>query len=132
MIHPLNDVVVIRRRGQDTVSGGGILIIDSPDFREDIGEIVFCGKGKPHKCKQCGGSQRIPMQVKVGDKVIFSTNGHQITKVGGEELVVLRQDSVIAVIDEDEGITSARGLQGSKEFIVEGEKQDPRIKVHRV
>lgn len=128
MIHPLNDVVVIRRREQDSVSGGGILLVDSPDFREDIGEVVFVGKGKHHKCKKCGGSARIEMQVKVGDKVIFSTNGHQITKVGGEELVVLKQDSIIAVIDDDEGVSSARGIQASQEFFVTGEKQHKGVK----
>ena len=132
MIHPLNDVVVIRRREQDSVSGGGILLIDSPDFREDIGEVVFAGKGKPHKCKTCGGSGRIPMQVKVGDIVIFSTNGHQITRVGGEELVVLRQDSIIAVIDGDEDVTSARGIQSVTEFFVTGEKQHPGVKTAHV
>jgi len=132
VLEPLNDVVIIRRREQDSVSGGGILLVDSPDFREDIGEVVFVGKGKPHKCKKCGGSARIEMQVKVGDKVIFSTNGHQITKVGGEELVVLKQDSIIAVIEGDDNVTSARGVQAVKEFFVSGEKQDPRIRVKHV
>ena len=131
-LKPINDVVIIRRRAQDTVSDGGIYLVDSPDFREDIGEVVFVGKGKPHKCKKCTGSDRIPMQVKPGDRVIFSTNGHQITKVNGEELVVLKQDSIIAVIEDDGPVSSARGLQANTNFVVEGEKQDPRIKVHRV
>lgn len=99
-VNPLSDVVIIRRQEQASVSDGGIFLVDSDEFREDIGTVVFTGKGKPHKCKACGGEGRIPMQVKVGDRVIFSTNGHQVTKVNGEELIVLRQDSIIGVIDE--------------------------------
>ena len=121
MIRPLADIVVIRRREQSTRSGGGIFLVDSPEFREDIGEVVYAGAGKPHKCKKCGGDERIDMQVHVGDKVIFSTNGHQITKVGGEELIVLRQDSIIAVIDDEEGVSSARGDQQVQEFYVAGD-----------
>lgn len=112
--------MIIRRREQDSVSSGGIFLVDSPDFREDIGTVLFVGRGKPHKCKKCGGTTPIPMQVRVGDKVIFSTNGHQITKVAGEELIVLRQDSIIAVIDDDEDVSSARGIQQVQEFYVAG------------
>ena len=94
-ISPLSDVVVIRRASQVEVSEGGIYIPPSDDFREDIGTIVFAGKGK----MSTKGIQ-IPMQVKEGDKVLFSTNGHQVTQVNGEELIVLRQDSIIGVIDD--------------------------------
>jgi len=121
-ITPLSDLVVIRRQEQNTASDGGIYLPPSDDFREDIGFVVSVGKGKPHKCKNCNGHGTIPMQVRPGDRVIFSTNGHQITRVNGEELVVLRQDSIIAVIDEDEAVSSARGIQQVKEFYVSGEK----------
>ena len=127
-LNPLNDVVIIRRRAQNTVSDGGICLVDSPDFREDIGEIVFCGTGKPHKCRKCAGSDRIPMQVKPGDKVIFSTNGHQITKINGEELIVLKQDSIIAVIDDYDSISSARGIQQTQDTFVSGEKLKNGVK----
>jgi chaperonin GroES len=94
-ISPLSDVVVIRRASQQEVSDGGIIIPPSDDFREDIGTIVFAGQGK-----MSNKGIQIPMQVKEGDKVLFSTNGHQITQVNGEELIVLRQDSIIGVIDD--------------------------------
>lgn len=93
-ISPLSDVVVIRRASQKEISEGGIIIPPSDDFREDIGTIAYCGRGK-YSAK----GAFIPMQVKPGDRVLFSTNGHQITKVNGEELIVLRQDSIIGVID---------------------------------
>jgi chaperonin GroES len=121
VVNPLSDVVIIRRQEQNTVSDGGIYLVDSPDFREDIGTVVYVGLGKVHKCKKCAGTNRIPMQVKVGDRVIFSTNGHQITKVNGDELVVTKQDSIIAVIEDEEKVSSARGLQQVQEFAIVGE-----------
>ncbi len=122
-IRPVNDVVIIRRQEQATASAGGVVLPQSDDFREDIGEVVFVGKGKHHKCRKCAGESHIPVQVRVGERVIFSTNGHQITRVNGEELTVLRQDSIIAVIDDDDGeVSSARGLQAVQEFYVAGEK----------
>ena len=121
-ISPINDVVIIRRQEQNTVSAGGVVLPQSEDFREDIGTVVFVGRGKPHKCKKCAGTSHIPMQVRVGERVIFSTNGHQITHVNGEELIVLRQESIIAVIDDDEEVSSARGLQAVQEFYVAGKK----------
>lgn len=119
-VTPLNDVVIIRRADQQSVSDGGIVIPPSEDFTEDIGDVVYVGHGKMTKCPKCAGTHRIPMQVRVGDRVIFSTNGHQLTKVRGEELIVLRQDSIIAVIeDEPEAVSST----------TPAEKRNPIFKV---
>ncbi len=93
VINPLSDVVVIRRASQKEISEGGIHLPPSDDFREDIGTIAYCGSGR-----LSSKGVHIPMQVKPGDRVLFSTNGHLITKVDGEELVVLRQDSIIGVL----------------------------------
>jgi chaperonin GroES len=88
MIQPLSDIVIIRRLAPQQVSDGGIHLVYDPDYREDIGEVAYVGPGK----KQ-------PVAVKPGDKVLFSTNGHQITHVNGEELVVLREPSIIGVFE---------------------------------
>lgn len=101
MIKPQSDVVIIRRQAQQELSGGGIYIPPSEDFREDIGTVAYCGPGKVSP-----KGVLIPMDVKVGDKVIFSTNGHQITQVNGEELVVTRQNSIIGIIDGEEEVHS--------------------------
>lgn len=95
-INPLSDIVVIKRASQKEISDGGIYLPPSDDFREDIGTIVFAGRGK-----LSAKGVVLPMQVRIGDKVLFSTNGHQITQVNGEELVVLRQDSIIGIIEPD-------------------------------
>jgi chaperonin GroES len=88
-ISPLSDVVIIRRLPPETVSAGGIHLAWDPDYREDIGVVAFVGPGKARE-----------VSVKPGDKVLFSTNGHQITVINGEELVVLREPSIIGVIVE--------------------------------
>lgn len=99
MISPLGDIVVIRRLPPETVSAGGVLLAWDPDYKEDIGEVAFVGPGKAYDCPACKASHQRPVAVKPGDKVIFSTHGHQITTVKGEELVILREPSIIGVID---------------------------------
>lgn len=89
-LEPLEDVVIIERQTVDKV--GSIFIpIDSEDMREDIGFVYSCGPGKTND-----DGKRLPMYVKPGDKVLFSTHGHQVTQVDGKELIVLRQPSIIA------------------------------------
>jgi len=89
-------VVVIKRQAQQEMSAGGIVLPPSDDFREDIGTVVFAGRGKISHL-----GVFIPNQVKEGMRVLFSTNGHQITQVNGEDLVVLREPSIIGVIEGD-------------------------------
>ena len=84
-ISPLGDIVIIRRSAPAEVSAGGIHLIWDDDYREDIGVIAFAGSKV--------------LYVKPGDKVLFSTNGHQITTINGEELVVLREKSIIGIIE---------------------------------
>ena len=95
-IEPLSDVVVIRRSTVPEIYEGAIIVLDNDDMREDIGVVAFAGKGKLSP-----KGVFIPNQVKEGMKVLFSTNGHQITHVNGEELVVLREPSIIGIIEGD-------------------------------
>jgi chaperonin GroES len=90
-IAPLSDVVIIRRQEVEKV--GSIYIpIESEEMREDIGEVMYVGPGATND-----EGETLPMYVKVGDKVLFSTHGHQVTKIDGRELIVLRQNSIIGV-----------------------------------
>ena len=92
---PLHDVIVIRPYKQ-VVSVGGILIPrDADSFHEDMGEIVACGPGQLND-----DNVLLPMFVKPGDMVMFSTHGHQVTTIEGEELIVLRQNSIIAIMEQ--------------------------------
>lgn len=92
-INPLSDIVVIKRCSYEDISNSGIILPESVDITEDIGYVKYCGRGKNTP------KGRWPMEVKPGDKVIFSTNGHMVKYVNGEELIITRQDSIIGVID---------------------------------
>lgn len=93
-LQPLLDVVIIER--QEVSEKNGILIpITSEDFREDIGFVRFVGPGA---LKDDG--THAPMFVKEGDRVLFSTHGHQVTAIDGREFIVLRQNSIIGVFSE--------------------------------
>ena len=89
----LQDVVILRRLPQKELSEGGIYLVSSDDFLEDIGEIVAVGPGK-----FSSKGVFIPTEVKPGERVLFSTNGHQVTKLNGEEMIVTREPSLMAVI----------------------------------
>ena len=89
----LQDVVIIRRLPQKELSDGGIFLIASDDFLEDIGEIVAVGPGK-----MSSKGVFIPTIVKKGQRVLFSTNGHQVTKIDGEEMIITREPSLMAVV----------------------------------
>lgn len=101
-VSALRDVVIIRRLPPEAVSDGGIHIAWDPDYKEDIGIVVSAGSGREWICTRCKHPHKVTVSVKPGDKVIFSTHGHQITTINGEELVVTRENSIIGVIDDAE------------------------------
>lgn len=91
---PLHDICIIEPYLK-VVSAGGVLIPRSADeFHEDIGKIIYCGPGQ----MQEDGST-LPMFVKPGDWVMYSTHGHQVTKLEGKELIILHQNSIICVME---------------------------------
>ncbi|MCC6208688.1 MAG: co-chaperone GroES [Gammaproteobacteria bacterium] len=93
-IKPLHDRAVIRRLEEQRTSPGGIVIPDSAAEKPIRGEVIAVGKGKIME----NGSVR-PMDVKAGDKVLFGKYAGTEIKVDGEELVVMREDDIMAVIE---------------------------------
>lgn len=93
-IRPLHDRVVIRRMEEETTSAGGIVIPDSATEKPAKGEIVAVGNGKITD----SGDVR-PLDVKVGDKVMFGKFSGTEVKVDGEELLIMREDDIVAVIN---------------------------------
>lgn len=98
-IKALSDVVLIRRLPPEDMSAGGIALAHDPDFKEDIGIVEFVGSGKMIGCRTCKTEHRRVPEVKKGDKVLFSTHGHQFTEIAGQQLVVLREPSIIGVLE---------------------------------
>ena len=92
-IKPLFDRVVIKRMEEEKLSAGGIVIPDSATEKPIKGEVVAVGEGKVFD----NGNVRAP-KVKVGDKVLFGKYAGQAVKVDGDELLVIREDEIFAVI----------------------------------
>ena len=93
-IRPLHDRVIVRRLEEERKSAGGIVIPDTAKEKPIQGEIVAVGKGKILE----SGEVR-PLDVKVGDKVLFGKYAGTEVKVGNEELLVMREEDVVAIIN---------------------------------
>ena len=93
-LRPLHDRVIVRRMEEETTSAGGIVIPDNAAEKPSRGEIIAAGNGKPTD----SGDVR-PRAVKVGDKVLFGKYAGTEVKVEGEELLVMREDDIVAVIE---------------------------------
>ena len=93
-IRPLHDRVVIRRMEEERTSAGGIVIPDSATEKPIRGEVIAVGKGKILE----NGEQR-PLDVKVGDRVLFGKYSGTEVKVDGEDLLVMREDDIMGVIE---------------------------------
>ena len=93
-IRPLHDRVIVKRLESETKTAGGIVIPDSAAEKFVQGKIVAVGKGKILE----DGSVRA-LDVKVGDKILFGKYSGTEVKVDGDELVVMREEDVMAVIE---------------------------------
>jgi chaperonin GroES len=93
-LRPLHDRVIVRRKEEERTSPGGIVIPDTAAEKPIRGEIIAAGNGKLME----NGEIR-PLDVKVGDSVLFGKYAGTEVKVDGEELLVMREDDIMAVIE---------------------------------
>jgi chaperonin GroES len=93
-IRPLHDRVIVKRVEEERTTASGIVIPDTATEKPDQGEIVAVGNGKVLE----DGSVR-KLEVKVGDKVLFGKYAGQTVKVSGEELLVMREEDIMGVIE---------------------------------
>ena len=93
-IRPLHDRVVIRRVEEETKTAGGILLPGSAAEKPAQGEIIAVGNGQVTD----NGTVR-PLDVKVGDKVLFGTYARTTVKVQGEELLIMKESDILAVLE---------------------------------
>jgi chaperonin GroES len=92
-IRPLHDRVVIRRKGEETTTKGGIVIPDTATEKPSRGEVIAVGTGKVLD----NGDVRA-VDVKVGDEVLFGKYAGTEVKIDGEDLIVMREDDIMGVI----------------------------------
>jgi len=93
-IRPLHDRVLVRRLDDERTSPGGIVIPDTAAEKPMQGEVIAVGNGK----LQDNGELR-PLDVKAGDKILFGKYSGTEVKVDGEELLVMREDDIMGVIE---------------------------------
>jgi chaperonin GroES len=92
-IRPLHDRVVVRRKEEETKSAGGIVLPGSATEKPTQGEVVAAGKGR---ILQNGEVQ--PMDVKVGDRVLFGQYAGNTVKIDGEELLIMSESDIMGVL----------------------------------
>lgn len=93
-LQPLGDRVVVEREESETTTSGGILLPDTAKNKPARGTVVSVGDGK-----LCDNGKRTPLQVKVGERVLFSSYAGDEFKIGDRELLLMREEDILAVIE---------------------------------
>jgi chaperonin GroES len=94
-LRPLHDRVIVKRVENETKTASGIVIPDSAAEKPDQGEVLAVGPGKKNDKGEIS-----PMAVKVGDRVLFGKYSGQTVKVDGDELLVMKEDDLFAVVEK--------------------------------
>mgnify|MGYP000549790873 CR=1 FL=1 len=93
-IRPLHDRVVVKRVEAEEKTASGIVLPGAAAEKPDIGEVVAVGEGRRNEA-----GERVALDVKVGDKVLFGKYSGQSVKVGGEELLVMREEDIFGIVE---------------------------------
>jgi chaperonin GroES len=94
-VRPLHDRIIVRRLEEGEQTVGGIIIPDSAKEKPQRGEVIAAGNGKV-----TDKGKRIPLDVKAGDLILFGKYTSQEVKLDGQEYLIMREDEVLAVIDD--------------------------------
>lgn len=94
-LQPLGDRVVVEREESEEKTAGGIVLPDTAKDKPARGRVVSVGPGRLLE-----DGTRSPMQVKAGDHVVFSSYAGEAFKVGDRELLLMREDEILAVIED--------------------------------
>ena len=100
-IRPLYDRIVVKRIEETETMQGGLYIPDSAKEKPQEGEVVAVGKGK-----RLEDGKMVPLDVAVGDRILFGKYSGTEIKLDGEEFLILREDEILGII---EGTTSGKG-----------------------
>jgi len=92
-IKPLQDRILVRRLEEKEVKQGGIIIPDTAKEKPQEGEVVAVGPGKVTE-----DGERQPMEVKVGDKILFGKYSGSEVKLGDEEFLIMREEDVLGIL----------------------------------
>ncbi|GFE60230.1 co-chaperone GroES [Geobacter sp. AOG2] len=93
-LRPLQDRILVKRVEEETKTAGGLFIPETAKEKPQRGEIVAAGNGKKTE-----DGKVLPLDVKVGDKVLFGKYSGTEIKVDGEEYLIMREDDILAVVE---------------------------------
>ena len=94
MLKPLGDRVLIRPSDEEEVTSAGIVLPDTARKKPQEGDVLAVGSGR-----MLDSGERVPISVKVGDVVIYSKYAGTEIKMGGEDLIIIDEDSILVVRD---------------------------------
>jgi len=97
-VRPLHDRIIVQRLEEGEQKIGGIIIPDTAKEKPQQGKIIAAGNGKS---KDDG--KRVPLDVKAGDTILFGKYSGQEIKLDGHEYIIMREDEVLAVIENGDG-----------------------------
>jgi chaperonin GroES len=93
-IRPLHDRVIVRRLDEEKKTASGIVIPDTAAEKPEQGEVMSVGKGK-----RTDEGERVPLDVKVGDRVLFGKYSGETVRVKGDELLVMREEDILGIVE---------------------------------
>jgi chaperonin GroES len=93
-LQPLGDRVVVQREESESKTAGGIVLPDTAKDKPTRGTVISVGEGRLNK-----EGKRVALQVKTGDRVLFTSYAGEQFKIGTRELLLMREDDILAVID---------------------------------
>jgi len=93
-LRPLNDRILVKRVEEETKTKGGIIIPDTAKEKPAEGKVIAAGNGRLGD-----DGKRIPLEVKKGNRVLFSKYGGTEVKVDGEEYLIMREDDILGIIE---------------------------------
>ncbi len=93
-IRPLNDRILVKRLEEEEKTKGGIIIPDTAKEKPAEGKVIAVGNGRLND-----KGERVPVELKVGDRILFSKYGGTDVKIEGEDFLIMREDDVLGVIE---------------------------------
>ncbi|MBN2429441.1 MAG: co-chaperone GroES [Deltaproteobacteria bacterium] len=93
-VRPLQDRIIVERVEGETTTAGGLIIPDTAKEKPQTGKILAVGKGKKLPDGKC-----VPMDVKVGDKVLFAKYSGSEIKLDGKEYLIMREEDILCVVE---------------------------------
>ena len=99
---PLHDRVVVRRTDDDQTTAGGIIIPDTVTEKPQQGEVIAVGPGA-----RGDDNERVPLDVKPGDRVLFGKWSGTEVKIDGEELLIMKESDILGVIEGGAAVKAA-------------------------